>query len=112
MKVYETEQVPGFVRLYSTYDEMKMISRYKNDKLQDGIYREIFSNGDSDYGTQIFSKSLNNGEENRIYHLYKYADGNIEYVEKIWIEGLDEDWRILTHYRFTPNNLGWEKVDL
>ncbi len=66
IKVYQTEQVPGFVLLYYT-NETETIHRYKNDKLQAGIFRAILSNGDSSYGTEIFDKSLNNGEEDKMY---------------------------------------------
>ncbi len=103
--------MPGFVRLYDTYDETEMIHRYKNDKLQDGIYREILPNGDSSYGTQIFAKS-HDGEETSLFHLYKNTGGNIDYLEQILVFGQDETWRTLTHYRFNPKNLGWEELDL
>ncbi len=109
IKVYQTEKVPGFVRLYDTDDEIEHIYRYKNDKLQDGISRFIFSNISS-YGTQIFAKSANNDEEDRQYRFYKYADGTIEYTEQIMVLGQDEDYRTQTNYRFNPHKLEWEKV--
>ncbi len=111
IKVYETEQVPGFVRLYDTRRKSKEIYRYKNNRLQDGIFRFIYSNGDSIYGTRTFAKSNKNGEEERDYRLFKYANGNIEYQEKIIIDQ-DLEWIILNKYEFNPNNLAWEKVDL
>ena len=110
MKVYQSEQAPGFVRLYHTDTKSKEIYRYKNSKLKDGIFRVIFSSGDSIYGTKIFDKSNTNGEENRLYGLYKNANGNIEYKEKIIVIGQDIAWRLLTEYKFNPNNLAWEKL--
>ena len=108
MKVYETDQVPGFVCLYDTDTKDKEIYRYKNNRLQDGSFRAIFSSGATCYGTRIFSKS--DGEESRQYRLYKYADGNIEYDEQILVIGQDNTWRTLTRYIFHPNNLAWKKA--
>ncbi len=112
LKVYQSEEVPGFVHLYDTDTKTKQIFRYKNNKLQDGSFRVMFSNGDSCYGTKIFGKSTKDGEEHRQYHLFKYANGDIEYEEKIFVKGQDKGWRLLTKYKFNPNNLGWEKVNL
>ena len=111
-KVYQSEEVPGFVRLYDTDAKLKEICRYINNRLQDGSYRVIFSNGNSCYGTRIFDKSNKTGEVNREYGLFKYANGNIEYDEQIYVIGQDKTWRYLTKYKFNPNNLGWEKVNL
>ena len=112
MKVYETDQVPGFVCLYDTDTKSKEIYRYKNNRLQDGINRNIFSSGNSCYGTIILAKSGKTGEESRTYRLVKYANGNIEYQEQIIVLGQDKSWRLLTNYKFNPSNLGWEKVNL
>jgi len=108
-KVYQSEEVPGFVHIYNTDTKKKEIFRYKNNKLQDGSFRAIFSSGDSDYGTRIFDKSSKNGEE-RVYRLYKFANGDIEYEEQILVVGQDKGWRQLTEYKFNPSNLGWKKV--
>ncbi len=111
-KVYQTEKVPEFVCIYNTDTKSKEIYRYKNNKLQDGSYRVIYSNRDSVYGTKIFPKSDKNGEENRQYRLVKYADGYIEYQEQIYVIGQDKGWRLLTKYKFNTNKLGWEKLNL
>ncbi len=110
-KVYQSEKLPGFVCLYDTDTKLKSIFRY-NQKVQDGSYRIIYSNGNSTYGIIIFSKSPNNGEDNRQYRLHKYASGDIEYDEKIWVNGQDNGWRELTTYKFNPRKLEWRKVDL
>ena len=108
--MYETDQVPGFVCLYDTDTKDKEIYRYKNNRLQDGSFRAIFSSGATCYGTRIFSKSTKTGEESRTYRLVKYANGNIEYQEQIYVIG--KEWKFLTRFSFNPNNLAWEKVDL
>ncbi len=110
--MYQTKQVPRFALLYKTFNKTKQIYRYKKNILQDGIYREIFSNGASCYGTRILAKSPKTGEENREYRLFKYADGDIEYEENIHVIGQDNEWRELTKYKFNLNNLAWEKVKL
>ncbi len=110
--MYQSEEVPGFVRLYNTDTKLKEIYRYKMNRLQDGSFRAIFSNGDSIYGTRIFDKIDKTGEENRQYRLYKYANGNIEYDEYIWVNGQDKGWRFFTRYEFNPYNLAWEKINL
>ena len=85
--------------------------RYKNNKLQDGIYRNIFSNRDSCYGTRIFAKSEKTGKEERTYCLFKYAGGDIYYMSLISVKGQDKQWRFLTRYAFNPNNLGWKNLN-
>ena len=108
--MYQTEQVPGFARLYNTDTKQESIYRYEDNKLQDGGYRTKFDNGDSCFGQHTFAKSLDDGEENREYRLYKYAaSGNIEYDEQIWVIGQDKGWRFLTKYTFNPDKLEWNK---
>ncbi len=109
-KVYQSEQIPGFVCLYDTDTDTKEIYRYKNNRLQDGAYREIFSSGDSSYGTMIFAKSDKTGEEKWKHRLFKYASGKIYYQEKIIVLGQGKGWRLTTRYNFNPNNLKWEKT--
>ncbi len=107
--MYQTDQVPGFVRLYDTDTKSKEIFKYHNNRLQDGSFRAIFPSGATYYGTRIFAKSNKTGEENRQYRLLKYANVNIAYEEQIWVIGQDKTWRLLTTYEFNPNNLAWEK---
>ncbi len=101
--------MPGFVLFYRT-DETETIHRYKDDKLQAGSFRFILSNGDSCFGTRIFSKSLKAGEEDKKYSLYKNADGNIHYFEEILVIGQDKEWRNLTIHKFNPQELDWEEL--
>ncbi len=58
----------------------------------------------------ILAKSPKNGEESRQYSLIKFANGNIKYHEQIIVTGQDKGWRLLTEYKFNPNNLAWKKV--
>ena len=110
-KVYVTDQVPGFVRLCDT-DQDELIHKYQDDRLQDGIYRVRYSKGGSCFGTQIFAKSLAKGEEDKIYRLYKYPNGVIEYHEHVYVYGQNEEWRYLSTYMFQPLNLEWKEVSL
>ena len=106
--MYQTEQVPGFTRLYDIDTKAEEIFRFKENKLQDGGFRSIFNSGSSCFGQRKFSKSGDDGEEDRTYRLCKYADGDIEYEE----HGQDKRWRILTKYKFNPDKLEWNKVNL
>ena len=113
IKVYQTQQVPGFTRLSDTDAKQEYIYRYEDNKLQDGGFRSIFNSGSSCFGKRKFAKSPDDGEEDRLYRLYKYAaSGNIEYEEKIWVNGQDKAWRNLTKYKFNPDKLEWNKVNL
>ncbi len=112
VKVYQSKEVPGFVCLYHTDTKKKEIYRYKNNKLQDGIFRSMFSSGVECYETRIFAKKDENGEENRTHRLVKYISGNIWYDEQIRVIGQDKGWRSLNKYKFQPNTLRWEKLDL
>ena len=103
MKVYQTKQVQGFVRLsnndgcFSTEE----IFRFKDNKLQDGGFKRMkFSSGTTCFGFKIFSKSPDDGEEIREYCLLRFGR-NIEYWEKIL--GIRET------YTFNPDKLEWNK---
>ena len=112
IKVYQTKQVPAFARLYHTDTKAEEIYRYEDNKVEDGGYRAIFDDGDSCFGQRKFAKSQDDGEELMQYHLFKYADGDIEYEENIWVVGQDKKWRTLTAYKiytFNPDKLEWNK---
>ena len=113
-KVYQSEQEPEFVRIIinDTNTTTDSIDIYEDERVQNGIYRYMDSNRDTEYGTQIFAKSRKSGEKTKEYHLKKYASGEIAYQENILIYGQDTGWRTLTKYKFIPQKLDWEKVNL
>ncbi len=80
----------------------------KQMKCRDGIFRGKFVSGASCYGTRIFDNSGSNGEEE--WRLYKFANGDIIYQEKILVIGKDKDWRLVTKYKFEDTSLEWIKV--
>ena len=110
--MYQTKQVPGFTRIYNTDTKAETIYRYEDNKVQDGGYRAISNDGNSCLGQRKFGKSKDDGEEERLYGLFRYASGDIEYKEKIYVNGQDEGWRYLTRYTFNPDKLEWNKVNL
>ena len=76
-------------------------------------YGGSYNNKKIYFGQRKFSKSPDDGEEERSYRLYKYAaSGNIEYDEQIWVHGQDKGWKTLTEYKFNPDKLEWNKNDL
>ncbi len=77
----------------------------------DGVFRIKWNTGISCYGTIIFSKSYSNGEEEKKWRLFKYANGNIIYQEKVFKIGQDKDWRVVTEYKFDDTSLEWIKEE-
>ncbi len=83
----------------------------KSMRCMDGVYRTKFANGDSSYGTRIFSKIDLNGEEDKWWRLMKFANGDIFYQEEIHVIDKDDGWRVVTRYKFDDTSLEWIKVE-
>ena len=93
----------------------------KNLKFKSGIFRLR-----DKYGTVLFAKSGASGEENKLWFLVKYADGDIHYQEKElviggyngyrwfydydFLFGQNDGWRRVTDYKFDPTSLEWKKI--
>ncbi len=105
--------VSGFLLAHNTSTDKESIytADDKQMKCKDGIYRGKWADGDSTYGTTIFDKGDLNGEENIEWRLFKFANGDIIYEEKVWVFGKDKEWRLVTHYKFDDTSLEWVKVE-
>ena len=104
--------ISGFLLLHKTSDGSEHIycGDHKTLLLKDGVFRSKFTNGSVCYGTRVIAKSVASGEEDKEWRLKKFADGDIHYQVKIWVEGQDKGWRIVTKYKFDPTSLEWTKL--
>ncbi len=113
VRLYLIEQtISGFLLAHNTITDQEDIYTADDTSMicMDGVYRSKFANGDSCYGTRVFDKSGSNGEEQNLWCLLKYANGNISYEEHIEVIGKDNDMQLVTIYSFDDTSLEWFKV--
>ena len=108
---------PGssFILCYDKDNDEYIHKLQKNGRLEQGIFRLRYANGDTEIGSMYFW-DRSGREEQRKYILYKDNEsGNIEYRDQTvnnWILFYEGIWRTSASYSFNQETLDWKKLDV
>ena len=112
LKAYK-DQGSSFILFHDKKKNDEYIHNLQKDgRLEEGIFRYRYANGDTEIGSKYF-KFRSGREEFRKYILYKDNEsGNIQYRDqsKKWL--YHDEWKTLAKYSFNPETLDWKKLDV
>ena len=102
-KVYKHEY-SQFVRCHNLLDNQESIHRFRNNLVQPGICRYLFSNGITCIGNRCFPRE---GGIDQLYRLFRLPSGNIYYDHQIH---RNSKWDTITVFKFDHTNLSWKQT--
>ncbi len=103
VKVYKHE-TRDFVRIHDLSNNQQSIYRIEGNLVQPGRYREFLSSGATTIGYRYLARQ---GGVDQYYSLFRFLSGNIDYVHQIL---RNNNWEIITKYKFDVKNLTWTKT--
>ncbi len=103
VKLYKHKN-SDFVRIHELSNNYEYIHKYKDNLVQPGIFRDLFTSGDTSIGFKYFRRE---GGVDQYYRLYRHASGKISYIHKIV---RNNKWELITEYTFDENDLSWSKT--